>query len=341
MTTNAILNGRTGNATLADFSDLLGYVVWHSIGDVRITEASVQALAQQAGITNAPSLGHPADAFRRATSASQVRDKHTKTRYLTRPVTDTADTIVREIVVERVDTKGKRLAHFSAVRLTYNKAGQVIDVADIAPATSHEHERARAMQLAGDACNRYTEFTTLLTGRDLTRFAMRCMGKLAYINLRPQGGVYFVPSSRLDAVEALITFFDSLTAYRAGEAPVIFSAAPVPNTARQRGQVAQGAVQTIGSEIDQAIAKIAELADDAGNIRESTVSNKAREAADLRKKSDEYRRMIGAEMGVLDARLELLDSALANLLDKHTAKSAPAAKPGRTRPAPRKVRKSA
>ena len=315
MTSNII-----GNISDFDNDGTLGFVVWHSIADVRITEGEVQALAAKHGMATAPKLGSISDAFRRATSASQKRDDNGKTRYLMRPVKDSAGEIVREIVIERVDTHGKKLAHFGAFRITFD--GTDAQVEDISPAHTSQNEWTECHLLAERAVKNFKEFQRSLTGKELTRFAMKCMSAMSYINLRPNGGVYFVPRSKAESLESITKFFAELSQYKASSAPMIFSSAPVPNCPVQRDQIAEGVNMTVNSDIDQMIGKLADLREEIGSVRESTLSKKAEAVAELRQKAAMYSKILETENETLAARLDLLDQTIDALFDKHAEEQA-------------------
>jgi len=302
--------------SLSDYSDALGFVVWHSIADIRVSEAEISRLAGIYGIQDPPKLGHPADAFRRATSASQVRDESGTVRYLMRPVADNAESVIREIVVERVDKQGKKLSHFGAFRLTYDKATNYIDVEDICGMKAFVAERDDCRKLADEAVARYSEFANSLTGKELTRFAQKQLERMSYIMLRPNGGCYFVLASNRAKIEALMGFFAHLAQYKVTNDPIIFSAAPVPNDPLQKAQIATGLEITVGSEVDQMIAKLADLRDNIDSVRESTLASKAAEIAELRAKVSNYSAMIETESGILTARLEILDQTIDALFDR-------------------------
>lgn len=315
-------NNVIGNITDFNNDGTLGFVVWHSVADVRITESEVAALANKHGMSTHPKLGSVSDAFRRATAASQQRSEDGKTRYLMRPVKDRSGEIVREIVVERVDSKGKRLAHIGAKMLEFVHVDK-----SHKPALNSRHtdeffhltpeEQGTVDRLCTEAFDRYHEFTRSLTGKELTRFAMKCMSAMSYINLRPNGGVYFVPRTRAAALEALTNFFAELASYRASSAPMIFSSAPVPNCPVQKAQVAQGVDMTINSDIDQMIAKLASLRDEIGSVRQSTLDKKVAEIRALREKATAYAAILERENDTLDARLDILDQTIEGLFDRY------------------------
>lgn len=313
----SVLNN-TVSRSLADYADVLGYVVWHSIADIRVSESEIASIAGIYGISDPPKLGSPSDAFRRATSASQVRDENSHARYLMRPVSDNADSVIREIVVERVDAKGKRLAHYGAVRITYTKATEQTECETIAPAWAYEHEKRTAANLADAAVTRYREYRESLTGKELTRFAHKQLERMSYIMLRPNGGCYFVLAKHRSQLESLMGFFAHLARYKVSQDPIICSAAPVPNDPMQREQVAIGAYLTVSSEIDSLIGRLADLRDNIGSVRQSTLESKAREVAELRNKAEAYARALQQESGMLDARFQILDGAIDALFARYS-----------------------
>jgi hypothetical protein len=172
------------------------------------------------------------------------------------------------------------------------------------------------------AVKNFKEFQRSLTGKELTRFAMKCMSAMSYINLRPNGGVYFVPRSKAESLESITKFFAELSQYKASSAPMIFSSAPVPNCPVQRDQIAEGVNMTVNSDIDQMIGKLADLREEIGSVRESTLSKKAEAVAELRQKAAMYSKILETENETLAARLDLLDQTIDALFDKHAEEQA-------------------
>jgi len=304
---------------LADGGDApLGMMVWYSIPDLKITQGEVERLARDAGLSSFPKLCHRNDAFRRATAASQHRETSNPTRFLMRPIKNSGTELVRQIVVERVNKAGKTLAHLNAITITYDT-----DAAKIGFKTAEHFNDLNTFErdVVADLSNKVTEdfdrHANTLDNRTLTQFAMKCMSRLDMLALRPSGGLYFVPSYRTYAVNALVSFFRSLASYKVNADPLIFSAVPVGQS--NRDELVGGALSSLNSEIEQLVGRIAETvakaSDPKAKQRASTVESRVDELADLRSKIARLRKTFGDAMTDVDVRVELLDAAASSLAD--------------------------
>lgn len=305
----------------------LGHVVWHAVSDLRVTEADLKALGAKHGFKDVPELGDPSDAFRRATSAQSKRGEDKTRRYLVRPVCDTADEIVRHVVVERVDKAGQRLAHEALAQLRFVKPTKRMDAVRLVGSSSSPDESAVVDGMMSEATKLFAEYRDSLTGPEVTRWVMRQLNKMSRVTVHPHGHVYFVPDVHGGTVERLAAFVRDLKQYTVDKdaIPQLWSVA-VPDTAGQRDMVKAGFVATMTTELQQIGAEVMELQQRAGKPGEAVVAERFDRLSSAIRKANEYKAMLDLQTAEFDATVDLLREQLTALEQASQAPDALAAK---------------
>ncbi len=308
------LNGKVDSAT-----NLLGYVVWHVLPDLRITEAQLAGVAARVGLKDPPTLGNPADAFRRATSPSSQRGESRATRYLVRPVCDTGDKLVRHIVVERVDKAGVKLDHVELAELVYERATKSMTTAWIDQSRCESLTEANTVaKMMTDAELTFVDYTQNLTGPELTRFVMRQLDDMARVTVHPRGAVYFIPRDRIAPLDTLRRFVDHLKSYvRPGqnETPV-FQIVPIIDVPDQRKMVGEGLARGVQQEVAQLTADLAELIGRPSKPDGDTITARMGQIVAMRQKVADYEALLETTMSELTAGIDIVDQQATMLLER-------------------------
>lgn len=292
---------------------MLGLVVWEAVPDLRISPADLDVIARKHGIDNPPQLGHPADAFRRATTQQSIRDG--SNRFLVRPVTDDATTIVRHIIWERLDATGKALTHTHVGTMTFDKATRGMS-------TGMEHNALggtgpTVAKMLTDAEALFNEYRQSLTGGEVKRAVDRYLNQLSRVTVHPNGGVYFIPAPHAEKVRQMREFVLALAPYTVDKAsPCVFAVVPVPRLPEQVEQVAAGFRATITTEIEQAIGDTAEMLARTKKPSAEWIAERMGRTLEMIAKANEYKQMLGIDISTHEGRLTMLQAQVDELVRK-------------------------
>ncbi len=300
--------------------DTLGMIVWQHVRDLRITESQLTLLANKHALPETPKLGHPADAFRRATSAHQHRDEATKVRFLTRPVLDNENAIIRHVIVEAVDVGNIQLKHAHAAWMKFDKKTETMTVG-LAPTGTNLPTPIQqvALDIINAAKMSFQEFTTSLTGTEMTRFSMRQLSRMSHVTVHPNGGVYFVPQSQRAALKHLQEFVRELSQYAIEPgASNTFTVVPVPKLPDQIREIESGFRSSVDRELVGVIADIATMLASSDKPGPATVKNRVDEINAIRAKASEYSKLLGVAIDDVAVKLTMLDAQIEELHERAT-----------------------
>lgn len=187
---------------------IIGHLMWYSVGSQLIRRDVLEQKLADAGLDEGwmPNPIQPHGAFRRATSEIQTKRSTAQAgvheNYLVREVYSDKDMIQRNVVVETVDQKGKRLDYNSqAAVITLDKKTQNISVVSSSPT---------AEELAREAEQRFYLYRDHHSSQHIRQMLANILKSLAPTPVRPSGGVYFVPASHEDGLRKLNKLANSL-----------------------------------------------------------------------------------------------------------------------------------
>lgn len=187
---------------------IIGHLMWYSVGNQLIERDELERKLASAGLDEGwmPNPIQAHGAFRRATSEIQTKRSTAQAgvheNYLVREVYYDKDMVQRNVVVETVDQKGKRLNYDSqAAVITLDKKTQNISVVSTNPT---------AEELAREAEQRFYLYRDHHSAQHIRAMLANILKSLAPTPVRPSGGVYFVPSSHEDGLRKLCRFASSL-----------------------------------------------------------------------------------------------------------------------------------
>lgn len=190
---------------------IIGFLCWYSVGDALYEREELKNLMLMNGIDvdYMPNKIRSADAFRRATKAIETKKVPTKEEgvyqnFIVRNVASDKTIIQRNIVVETVDTKGKRLDYNEkAALLMFKREQEEVVYAAL-------EQRGMAEELAQKACKLYQHFLTHHNGQAVRASVIDILKSMSPTPVRPSGGVYFVPAKHELKLHALISFLRQL-----------------------------------------------------------------------------------------------------------------------------------
>lgn len=209
----------------------IGNLFWYSIGNHLITREELEKKFIQANIDTAwlPNPIRSSDAFRRATKEIQQKkvpssDPRKFYNVLTREVYADIEAIQRNVVIETVDQSGKRLE--------YNPNAAVIklDKKNNSFQIETQPGEETAERLAKEAEERFEKYSRYYASQNLRIMVAKILSSLAPTQVRPNGGVYFVPKTyeqELKNLNELVNLLNNSEAY----------AIPLFDTKDNRGMV--------------------------------------------------------------------------------------------------------
>lgn len=294
---------------------VLGFVCWYSVCHLRVSESNLSSHAAACGLKSYPKLGHPSDAFRRATSESQSRDGDV--RLLVRPVADDKVTIERHVILERLDRAGRSLGHTKVASLVFDKAAMTMRTRVVPGAAGSVADETRVIALCDEARQRFDEYRTSLTGPEISRFVMRELDAMSNVTVHPNGGVYFVPVSHRDRLNNVRDFVRGLTPFAATHGDkATFAVLPVPDLDDQRKTIEAGFADTMTAEINAVVADVADLLSRPSKPSDDAASAQLHRLAAAQRKAAEYQSLLNIAAGDIVNSLAMLDTQVQALVDR-------------------------
>ncbi|OUM87875.1 MAG: hypothetical protein BAA01_12050 [Bacillus thermozeamaize] len=199
---------------------IIGHLTWYSISEHLIGRDDLRKKLLDAGLDEGwmPNEIRVSDAFRRATKDVEVRKNPTSQanvfeNFLVREVYSDHKVVQRNIVQETVDQKGKRLSYDGqAAILILNKESK-----DIRIAAQHP----KAEQLALEAAKLFALYCENYSAQAIRVMVMNILKSMSPTPVRPNGGVYFIPSAHSEQLARLCTFVSSLEKGEMYKVPLI------------------------------------------------------------------------------------------------------------------------
>jgi hypothetical protein len=204
--------------------DVLGNLIWYTVGEQLIPRDVLKQKLLNAGIDEAfmPAEIRIPDAFRRATTAVERKRENgieagIIENYLVKEVSSDMEHVLRFIVRETKDAKGKRLEYDPRVaEISLDKKSCSISwVCDY---------DITAQEMCKEAEELFRTFQTHHDSRSIRAMVYRILETMAPTPVRPSGGVYFVPVKFEKELLQLVNLLQSLEGNSEGfRVPVINS----------------------------------------------------------------------------------------------------------------------
>jgi hypothetical protein len=188
---------------------VLGHLTWYSISETQIKRDELLYNLRRCGLDEGwmpPEIRVP-DAFRKATKAierKKVAAGENIHNYLVREISSDKKHVQRNIVLEVVDVKGRRL-HYEpeeAIMVLDKKTGTIM--------THVKNQNSLAAELANQASDLFNTFKDHHDARTIRSMVQNILRSMAPTPVRPSGGVYFVPVKYKEELEKLTTFLSNL-----------------------------------------------------------------------------------------------------------------------------------
>jgi len=208
-------------ATTQSKDDSLGHLFWFSIGQQmnKVDELEQKLINSGVGKEWMPNPIRPVDAFRRATRETQTK-KPTATagvyqNFLMREIYSDNEIVQRNIVVETVDQKDKKLG--------YETQSGVIKLDKKNGTFSYEATDSEILEMCKEAEQKFYLYRDHYSGQHIRVMVTKILGSLAPTPMRKNGMIYFIPKAMNDGLNNLVTFIRSLDNSEGYQVPVIDS----------------------------------------------------------------------------------------------------------------------
>lgn len=200
---------------------IIGHLTWYSVSEHLVSREELHNKLITSGLDEGwmPNEIRSSDAFRRATKSIETRKATSQSNiyenYLVREVYSDKDMIQRNIVCEVVDQKGKRLDYDGqAAIMILDKTTDTINI---------KGSSKVAQELAQEAKKLFHIYKNNYSAQTLRVMCMNIMKSLSPTPVRPNGGVYFIPSAHTDQLTKWSNFVNSLEKGESFKVPLVNS----------------------------------------------------------------------------------------------------------------------
>ncbi len=293
---------RSGNTDV-----LLGSLAWYSVIEAtRITHADLVAALTLVGLeAHQPPAPKDDDVFRRVCTSHQRKKVETDNpdifeNYLIRDVKKTEGEFVKQIVVEQVNAKGKKLGYNPAVQLAFTVGSTKIEVTPIS-----KRPFPQAANLAELIKRDFRAERGTLNAYGIREMFRRIVLGTGATVVRPTGGVYFVMEAQRPTVDAMV----ALSAQIPG---TTFHPVPLINDKEQQAMLKAAFEEETVSTVEKRLSEIDAML--AGpEITSRRYADLIAEMKVVSARTEEYREILDDKLSGSDLILRSLNSKLKKL----------------------------
>lgn len=299
-------------------SDLyLGYVCLFTVHDNRDANGGLAVSHQQvldglaaAGLTDTPpEYPKSYNLFRRVSTEAQRRKQPTNSvgvfrNYNLIEFPGQEGEIVRRIVMETIDSAGKRLDYKQLADVIFNKSTKAIS-----QVFGPDHDDPTTAEvIIREIRDKFRTQDGMLTAYSVREFIRGMVNATGATSIRSGGGVYFVTQSKGERIHRIESFVATLPSNFAE-----FHTLPLIDDEKQRGMVKQAFESETTGAVEELIFKIKELRKAGKPIRQVTFDNLAVQYGELVAKAEEYGEMLEEKLNGTHSRLDLLKAGITRL----------------------------
>jgi len=286
---------------------VLGHLLWFTIYEsLSVTMDDLVAAFQAAGVPSdfLPRKVKPCDAFRRATSGVEKRRMMGRAggqyrNLLVAEVRSDGEEIERHLVLQEVDADNREVFHDVAARVVLERESGALRVERL---VSEPEVEAALVQVERN----YREALARFTARHIRDVLHRMLYAVKATEVRPSGGVYFVPVQYESDVQAMRNLLRALKQE--------FFAVPLVDSADSRDMVGVKFREQIG----EVIARFAEVMR-TGAAGKGDLVNILNRTRDLLASVEEYQKLLQEDMQDLLSRVEIVKAQARMALERLAA----------------------
>jgi hypothetical protein len=285
----------------------LGDLFWYSISNQLITREDLKQKFDEANMDHQwlPNPIRISDAFRRATGEIQKKQKKVPTNdpttflnFLIREVYYDDKRVQRNIVIEKVNKKGKSLEYNStATIIEFHKDDGTIS---ITTNVSRDEGEQKAKSLAYEAKSLFETYSKNYDAQTLRIMVKTILDSMSPTAVRPHGGVYFVPRNHQDSLDAVVDLVNRLDSSEAFSVPLF-------DTKSNRGMVNK----KLRDDMISAISKCKSIIH-FPDPRKTQITDTLNAARRVVKTFNEYKSVVNLDLELLsDSLVELKNLSIA------------------------------
>ena len=289
----------------------IGSLFWYSIGNQLITRGDLKQKFDEANMDHKwlPNPIRISDAFRRATGEIQKKQKRVPTddptillNFLIREVYYDHKKVQRNIVIEKVDKKGKSLEYNStATIIEFNKDDGAISITTNG---SIDEGEQKAKELAYDAKALFETYSKNYDAQTLRIMVKNILDSMSPTAVRPNGGVYFVPRNHQDSLDTVVDLVNRLESSEAFSVPLF-------DTKSNRGMVNKKLRDDVISVISKCNSVI-----HYANPKKAQITDTLNEARRVVKTFNEYQSVVNLDLEVLNDSMNALKNLSIAVMQK-------------------------
>ena len=291
---------------------ILGHIAWYTITKPQLTHDDILELVTDLGLDAniVPKPPRAGDAFKRACRYSErngipVPYSDNTANYMIRSVAQTATEIERHVMLEIVDSDGRRLEYHKAAELKFNRKDSRLSVSmkqvnpDMDPITKETLERFAA------ELNYATKY---IEAQVIRRMIRQQLDNMHAILARSKGSVYFVPNKYKKKMAALEEFTANC-----GHGSV-FHTIPLIDDSKQQELIANAFNESVHENATQIIAELQSFTDQGKQMTVNAWNDYKQRFDALAAKSSEYTELVDFELDKATLELEVLSEHLNDFL---------------------------
>ena len=286
---------------------LLGYLAWYTVFDnTMIPYKDLENALDQAGLGYAtPRPPKAKDVFRRSCTSHEKRrepvSKGVYENHLIRDVRSIGGAVDKHLVIERVDTNGRRLDYTPVYELSYNDKNG-------AYATSLHPSASEYIHVAESVITTFRQWQDKVHSQAVRTAILRVLQHQHATVVRPSGGVYFISSRNVDDVHGMEQVLTGLTGTKGASIHTV----PLVDNPRQREMLEDAFKNEMENRLSDLMADV-DQAIDAGKVGSKKFSNLASELSDIKSKAREYTSVLESEQEAVSLRVQAFESKLSKL----------------------------
>jgi hypothetical protein len=287
--------------------NLLGYLEFHSIPDLRIHKADLATLWAKHSLSNEflPGEIRACDAYRRATAKTTQtvtvnwRGGQYTAKLMVRELKSNAQEIVRLLVREVLDTKNEVLDYAVVGKMTFSRDQETMSIR-AEYGYLNEFDYQMVLDQTVSTFNHYVSYHTRDTVRNIINKVIRSTNP---VRIMPRSQGKFVPKRCHGTLLSLQALLRDIEAY-ANNQDCCLDIIPIVDTAEQRQLVTRRVKAELGAEMDELVSELAEQLKTADkSISIETAQRMAQRAQDIQKRALEYEKMLNVRLTVLRSQL--------------------------------------
>lgn len=290
----------------------LGHIAWYTVTKPRVTHEELEEMVSDLSLSksplpNAPRMG---DAFKRACRYSErkgvpIPGTDTFANFLIRKVAQNADEVERHLVLEIVDTKGRRLEYHVVAEMTFDRKKTSLKVSQRKVDDTLNLLTQETLKMFTDNFDTAAKY---LDAQVLRLFIRDQLALMSATSVRSQGSVYFIPIQAKEQTEALEQLCNRLGAGS------MFHALPLIDTSKQREMIIAAFENEVHEEATQLIAELTSKRNQGKEITAKAWEKYKERFNRLKKGANSYAEIVDDELEKVKLEIKSLDNNLSKFL---------------------------